>query len=93
MATFWLVFLFLKNQNSEFDNTLVSTSLLHAIVVFAFAEVAAQMPHQKSSSEFRRQFPESKLPTGAEWERLRRLILGKLEEAHAYRHQEKAMEL
>lgn len=37
MAIFWLVFLFVKNQNSQFDNTLASTSLLHTIVVFAFA--------------------------------------------------------
>jgi hypothetical protein len=36
-AIFWLVFLFLKNQHPQFDNTLASTALLHAVVVFTFA--------------------------------------------------------
>ncbi len=85
-AIFWLIFLFLKNQHPQFDNTLASTALLHALVVFIFAEVAEHFPHYKSSGEFRKQFPESKLPAGSEWTDLKGLIMDKLKEVHNYRY-------
>jgi hypothetical protein len=43
MAIFWVLFLFIKNQNAEFENVMDSNGLLHAIVVFVFAEVSAQL--------------------------------------------------
>jgi hypothetical protein len=57
MAIFWILFLFLKNQNAEFENVMESISLLHVIVMFAFAEVSAQLSYRDSSAAFRRQFP------------------------------------
>lgn len=43
MAIFWVLFLFIKNQNAEFENVMDSNGLLHAIVIFVFAEVCAQL--------------------------------------------------
>lgn len=53
--------MFIKNESSEFDNTLTSTALLHAIVVFVFSEVVARLPKQHCSGEFRKEVGESKL--------------------------------
>lgn len=57
MAIFWILYLYVKHENSEFENTIEAITLLHAVVKFAISEVSAQMNETQSIPAFNKQFP------------------------------------
>lgn len=93
MAIFWVLFLFVKNQNAEFENVIDSNTLLHTIVIFVFAEVSPQLDPKDASAAFRKQFPGSEMPLGERLEHLKELLMEKLNFTHAYRYEGSELEL
>lgn len=70
-----------------------SNTLLHAIVIFVFAEVSPQLDPKDASSAFRKQFPGSEMPLGERLENIKELLMEKLNFTHAYRYEGSELEL
>jgi transcription termination factor NusB len=93
MAIFWIVYLFIKNENAEFDNTVKQATLLHSVILFTFSEISVSLTHKQSSSIFRKQFSESQTPGEDNYNHIKSLILSKLNETVGHRHKGEGIDL
>ena len=85
MAIFWILYLLIKHQNADFDNTVETIQLLHSIVVVLFSEVLNILSREDASLGFKKHFSQNSI-TEEIFIRLREKIHKKLYEVHAFRY-------
>lgn len=62
MAIFWIVFLYIKNEDPIFESTAEQVTLLLCIFLFTFSEISFKIERGRVNSAFLRYFPEGKMP-------------------------------
>lgn len=92
MAIFWILYLLIKHQNADFDNTVETIQLLHSIVIILFSEVLNILSREDTSLGFKKHFSENSI-TEEIFSQLRLKIQKKLYEVHAFRYNEKSLDL
>jgi hypothetical protein len=92
MAIFWILYLLIKHQNADFDNTVETIQLLHSIVIVLFSEVLNILSREDTSLGFKKHFSENSI-TEEIFSCLREKIHKKLYEVHAFRYNERSLDL
>lgn len=86
MAIFWIVFLYIKNEEPIFESTAEQVTLLHCIFLFTFSEISVKIERVRVNSAFLKYFPEGKTPNQEKYMSLKGRILEGLGKVHTYRH-------
>lgn len=92
MAIFWILYLLIKHQNADFDNTVETIQLLHSIVIVLFSEVLNILPREDTSLGFKKHFTENSI-TEQIFLLLREKIHKKLYDVHAFRYNDRSLDL